>query len=139
MAKKSKVTVKFNSKAVGHTLASVAVQRMYVATNVVRSRTLEKLSGPRAGREYRVPGTNVTYTASAPGEPPAVRLGELRQSVNVSVKTEGPAVIGEVGTPLDHGLYMEHGTVRILPRRWLGPSFEESLKKVKEILSRRWM
>lgn len=33
---------------------------------------------PRTGREYYVPGTKTKYTASAPGEPPAVREGTYR-------------------------------------------------------------
>lgn len=139
MAKRSKVTVKFNSKAVGHSLESVAMQRMYLATNAVRNTALEKLSGPRTGREYTVPGTNTTYTASAPGEPPAVRLGELRQSLGTKVEAKGATVLGHMGTPLEHGEHMEHGTKNILPRPWLKPSFEESLEKVKSILNRRWM
>lgn len=35
---------------------------------------------PRTGRVYLVPGTKTPYTASAPGEPPAVREGRYRDA-----------------------------------------------------------
>ena len=37
------------------------------------------LRGRRNGRRYRVPNTRRHYTASAPGEVPAVRTGQFRQ------------------------------------------------------------
>ena len=37
------------------------------------------LRGKRSGRQYRKPNTRAKYTASAPGEPPAVRTGQYRR------------------------------------------------------------
>ena len=115
-----------------------AVQRMYAATNEVRNETIRTLSGNRSGRVYRVPGTQVTYVASAPGEPPAVQTGQLRNSVKGRVYTEGASVKGEVGTELMKGLYLEKGTINMAPRPWLERSFRDALPAVKGILSRRW-
>lgn len=137
-AKKSKVTIKLNTHNILPKLESVATQRMYAAANEVRNEVLETLSGNRTGRTYRVPGTQVTYTASAPGEPPAVQTGQLRNSVTAVVETEGKSVKGIVGTELMKGLWLEKGTRKMAPRPWLEPSFDKSLERVKEILSRRW-
>lgn len=138
VAKQSKVTIKLNSHNIIPKLESVATQRMYAAAQEVRNEVLETLSGRRTGRTYKVPGTNVTYTASAPGEPPAVATGQLRNSVTAVVQAEGKSVKGIVGTELMKGLYLEKGTSKMAPRPWLEPSFEKSLDRIKEILSRRW-
>lgn len=64
------------------------------ASNALRNAELQVLTGQRHGRRYKVPGTyrrqrdKVTgrmvngryYTASAPGEAPAVRTGTFRNS-----------------------------------------------------------
>ena len=52
--------------------------------NVLRNNALQVLAGTRSGRQYKRPGTirrvaGNYYRASAPGEPPAVRTGTLRQ------------------------------------------------------------
>lgn len=54
--------------------------RAYRAANELRNSALMVLRGQRGGRRYRVPGTKRHYTASAPGEPPAVRTGTFRNS-----------------------------------------------------------
>ena len=129
----------FHTKEVMHSMEQTASKRMAEAVNVVRNTVLETLSGTRSGRTYKVPGTQRTYTASAPGEPPAQATAGLRQSIKGTVEGEGRKVIGKVGTPLDYGKHLEFGTHRMKPRPWLKISFEKSLSKVKSILSRRWM
>lgn len=62
--------------SIKHQMAS----RGYRASNELRNAALEVLKGQRGGRRYRVPGTGAYYTASAPGEPPAVRTGVFRLS-----------------------------------------------------------
>ena len=68
--------------------------RSYRAANELRNSALIVLRGQRHGRRYKVPGTyrrqrdktdgkmknGRYYTASAPGEPPAVRTGTFRLS-----------------------------------------------------------
>jgi len=113
-----------------------AVKRMDEAVNEVRNNTLKKLSGNRTGRQYKVPGTSRTYTASAPGEPPAQRLGELRQSIKSVIETKGKKIIGSVGTDKVQGLMTEFGTKNMAPRPWLKPSFDESKDKIISIFNR---
>jgi len=135
----NKVTLKFHTKEVIKAIDDVAAQRMLEAVNVVRNTTLETLSGPRSGRTYKVPGTQRTYTASAPGEAPATATASLRQSVKGTVETEGKTVIGKVGTDKEHGKELEFGTTHMAPRPWLRPSFEASLDKIKSIFGKRWL
>jgi len=119
-------------------IADHAEERMLEAVNEVRNATLETLSGSRSGRIYKVPGTGVEYTASAPGEPPAVQLGDLRKSVKGGIEKEGKDVIGFVGSELPKASMLEMGTSKMLPRPWLRPSFEKSSDKIKEIFTKVW-
>lgn len=57
-----------------------ASSRGFRASVEIRNRALDVLKGQRSGRRYRVPSTGVFYTASAPGEAPAVRTGIFRMS-----------------------------------------------------------
>ena len=138
LRKKSKVTIKLNSHNILPKLESVATQRMFAAAQEVRNETIRTLSGNRTGRTYRVPGTQVTYTASAPGEAPAVQTGQLRNSVRDNVYKREKSVVGEVGTELMKGLWLEKGTKNMAPRPWLEVSFQRAQPRVREILSRRW-
>lgn len=135
----TRVKLVFHTKEVVKSLENAASKRMAEAVNAVRNQTLETLSGSRSGRTYRVPGTRRTYTASAPGQPPAVATAELRQSISTSVGGEGRTVIGHVGTDKIQGKMTEFGTRNMKPRPWLRISFEEALPKVKSILSRKWL
>lgn len=133
------VRLKFNTKEVMRSIEQTASKRMLEAVQAVRNQTLETLAGSRSGRTYYVPGTKRTYTASAPGEPPAQATGQLRQSVKTAVEGEGRTVIGMVGTNLNYGKMLEFGTRKMGARPWLRISFEKSLDTIKSILSRKWL
>lgn len=132
------VRLTFHTKEVVKAIEDAASKKMAEATQAVRTQVLDTLSGSRSGRTYFVPGTRRTYTASAPGEPPATATAELRQSIKTSVGSEGRTVIGMVGTDKKQGKMTELGTRNMAPRPWLRISFEKALPKVKEILSRKW-
>lgn len=119
-------------------------ERMGIAINEVRNTTLETLSGQRTGRVYQVPGSQVTYTASAPGEPPATRVGDLKKSVHAGVEDEDGSVVGYVGIPKgekgdDYGPALEYGTSKMAARPWLHPSFEKSQERVQQIFGEDWL
>lgn len=119
-------------------MGDAASKLMAEAVMEVRNTTLETLSGSRTGRQYKVPGTQRTYTASAPGEPPAQATAGLRQSVETKVEGKGMDVIGTVGTDKPHGKMLELGTRNMAARPWLRISFEKTIPKIREIFGRRW-
>ncbi len=102
--------------------------------------TLEE-APPRTGLEYYVPGTKTKYTASAPGEVPAIREGHYRDSWKATKAYETPDGIGasavsdlatDDGQPI--GLILEDGTsdiinyrVRMQPRPHLRESINRAL------------
>lgn len=64
-------------------------QRGEVVSNELTNVSAIVLSGTRSGRSYKIPGTGRYYTASAPGEPPAVRTGAYRASFHPKTSVEG--------------------------------------------------
>lgn len=111
--------------------------RSYQAANELRNSALMVLRGQRSGRRYKVPGTyrrqrdKVTgkmrngryYTASAPGEPPAVRLGHFRLSWQPEARVVFGSYISRISSDLrtDNGKYnlgeiLEEGAARMKPR-----------------------
>lgn len=70
------------------------------------------LSGRRSGKPYRIGKRGRTHIASAPGEPPAVLTGRLRQSIGWSEpKWEGDTVSSEVGTNVVYARRLEFGGI----------------------------
>lgn len=76
---------------------------------------------PKTGRTYRYRGRR--YRASAPGQYPANRSGNLRRSVEFNV--EGKKFV-KVGTDVEYGRFLEDGTRRMARR----PFLELSRKKI---------
>lgn len=106
------------------------------------------LRGQRSGRRYKVPGTYKRqrdhtdgkmkngryYTASAPGEPPAVRLGHFRESWQPYARRVYGVYFSRIESDLrvSNGKYnlgelLENGTRRMEPR-----PFEERIIKHAE-------
>lgn len=99
--------------------------RSYRAANELRNSALMVLRGQRGGRRYRVPGTKRHYTASAPGEPPAVRTGNFRISWQPTAQVVFGSYISRIESDrrTDNGRYtlgeiLENGTPggRVAPR-----------------------
>jgi hypothetical protein len=100
------------------------------------------LSGPRHGRAYKVSRTGALHIASAPGEPPAVLYGRLRQSIDwIGPTWDGWTVSAEVGTNVEYGALLEFGGLtgrahrtRILARPWMEPTVLRITPAIEQIL-----
>ena len=139
-------------------IGAASITSIKKATQHVHRKARENLrGGGRSGKRYRVPGTGTKtegakritsgsgqyYTASAPGEFPAVATGQLIGSVHWKM-------IGDTGfvhTNVLHGAYLEDpkNTRPIGRRRWMKRTFDEEHTRVLEIIygggnpaSRRW-
>ncbi len=99
---------------------------------------VEKLTGEGRGREYTVPGTNVTYTASAPGDPPAQRTGTLRGSIAYEVRSFLGGYEAVVGSPEKYAPMLEFGTYRMEPRPFVRPALAEIQGELRRIIGGRW-
>lgn len=141
----------FEAELIGETIP-LMVQGVEEAEILFVNAIKRELTGARTGRTYRVPGTKTAvHVASAPGEPPAVLFGHLRNSIGYEKpQTHGDRVTGEVGTGLGIGekdgnisnayaRRLELGGrdsrgVTILPRPYLRPAQD----KVEPQIERFW-
>jgi hypothetical protein len=116
-----------------------AEQRVFGAANELRNAWINRLSGERHGRTYRVPGTNRTYVASAPGESPAVQTGDLRRSVTVNppVWIDG-TISSEVGSKLEKAPMLEFGTRNMQARPSLAPARDDALPVITQLIEAVW-
>lgn len=116
-----------------------AEKRAYGAVNVLRTHILVSLANQpaRTGRTYKIPGTDQTYTASAPGEYPALREGHLRASVakaGIKVRRRKGAVRAEFGGGFaKHGEHLEAGL-----RPWFSKAAEEKKSEMESAMRGRW-
>jgi hypothetical protein len=131
-------TIKTTLKGVEQEVAS----RSYRASNELRNSALFVLRGKRSGRVYRVPGTGKTYTASAPGEPPAVRTGAFRLSWGTHVRVERYGKRFIAVSAIESGLraggnllgdMLEGGTSRMAPRPYKDAVKNRAMPKIKAI------
>lgn len=124
------------------------------------------LTGTRSGRWYPLPGNpkydrstpskeraknyhvkftgaatrgeieGAAYRASAPGEPPAIRTGVLRNSFFVTVEKAENGYQAVVRTTVTYANDLEYGTERIDPRPFLDPALKASLGGIRKLQAR---
>lgn len=137
------------SKIIGKTIQTTlkavdkeVSQRTYRASNELRTAALYILRGQRNGTVYRVPHTSKHYTASAAGEPPAVRTGVFRLSWGTHVHVEKQGVHFKAVASIESGEragrrllgeMLENGTGKMAPRPYKQKVIDKALPKIKEI------
>lgn len=112
-------------------------QRTYQAANELRNSALTILRGQGGGRTYRVPGTKRTYSASAPGEVPAVRTGAFRNSWQPTTYAFGDSYISRITSGIFYAGWLEHGTPggQMAPRPHHQKILEHAKPKIIRIYS----
>lgn len=106
-----------------------ASQIMESRLTEIRAEIIDEFNAPKSGREYQI-SRGVTYRASAPGEPPAVRTGALRASVGQPhVGRSGRFLVGTLEITAPYAGYLERGTPRIKPRPFAMPAVEKVLRR----------
>lgn len=115
-------------------------RRSYKAANELRNAALKVLRGQRSGRSYRVPGKKQRYTASAPGEPPAVRTGLFRLSWQPTARVVFGSYISRIESDRrteneEHtlGEILENGTSRMAPRPYQDRILEKAEPEIFRI------
>lgn len=141
-----------------------AKSRAFRAATELRNSALTVLRGQRSGRVYRRPFSSSKYTASAPGEPPAVRSGDLRRNWRQRTASEStgkgltvkPAIATEVkyAPILDEGfdgevekkIKKKDGSTKttqyhltIAPRPFEEPIIEDAKPRIKAIYSEPYL
>lgn len=90
------------------------IQRAALAGEAI---TKANLSRPGTGRVYPR-GNGKTHQASAPGEPPAPDMGELRRmtQADTKVRREGSDIVGRVVQNKEYAHALAVGTEKMAPR-----------------------
>lgn len=117
-----------------------AVSRGTRAVNAIRSAELKVLKGQRSGKVYRKPHTKrATYTASAPGEAPARRTGNLRLHWNGQVvpvfKPGGVKIIAQLESQEEYAAALEYGTSKMARRPFVARVKEKAEPEIRKIFS----
>ena len=116
-----------------------ARQNLLSATTIWHNEIVNgQLTGQRSGRVYRIPGTRRTYRASSPGEPPASRMGILRNGYRFQVVTIDEQLTGEVGSPEMYAVWLEKGTSKRAARPHVVPAFDKRRSDIYGVLGLRW-
>lgn len=110
-------TIEIIARQKVETVRSELPNRAYRAANALRNAELDVLSkqAGHGGRTYRIPGTRKYYTASAPGEVPAIRTGTFRLSWRPKVKSSRDVHKSIIESTVKAGKYvlgdiLENGT-----------------------------
>ena len=132
-----------NAPAVVMAIENGTAKSVMRAAVHVSNQVKKNMTGTKHGRLYKKEGSKRRYRASAPGEYPAIKFGQLRGSV----MWKSSAGTAYVYTNVLHGAYLEDpkNTRPIGRRRWLKRTFDEEKGEVMGIIygggnpaSRRW-
>lgn len=103
--------------------------------NTLRDILVEEFNEPKSGRVYRRPSGG-DYRASAPGQPPAIRTGDLRDSITEpEVREEGGTIVGEIRITAPYAEELEYGG-RNAPRPFVIPAIDKLIKGLNAIGAR---
>ncbi len=115
------------------------VSRATRAVNALRNAELEVLRGQRSGKRYRKYPYRSYYTASAPGEPPARRTGNLRLHWNGTVETSprgsGMEVKAVLESQENYAVYLEEGTSKMAARPFHQRILDKATPEIVKIYS----
>lgn len=126
------VSVTSNSEMLAEQIKRGTQANLKAAAIIWHGGIVRQLTGSRSGRIYRIPGTSRRYTASAPGEAPATRTGDLRTSYRFKVYQKSAVV----GSPLMYALHLEKGTSKMAPRPHIAPALVANRPAIMAALER---
>lgn len=87
-----------------------------------KNKMVTEAAGPKSGRIYVVKGRE--YQASAPGEYPANKFGDLSASYGVEQDAEGVTI----GTNIKYAKYLRTGTTKMMKRKMLKEALQDTLE-----------
>lgn len=123
--------VTFNPQAIKQTILRQARPILQDAAFDLRARFAAGFGGVKTGRIYRrPPPARRTYRASGPGEPPAIRSGNLLRSISMPTFPSPHVVQLAIRAP--YARFLERGTPRMAARPFVQPSIRELIKRFRE-------
>lgn len=130
-------------------LSGTATKKVTRIGTEVTNHIKQEMRKKKSGEEYPIPGTGSTgangrtepgskktYIASAPGEYPAIRTGQLRSEVKFKVHNESDGVAVSMGTNVLQGIVLEGTEERPGIRPWLSKALEELDPRISQVLEK---
>ena len=114
------------------------VSRGMRAANELRNAEQDTLNGAGHGRVYYKPHGG-KYTASAPGEVPARRLGDLRRDWEPKTQSSNNGVTAYIESAMPYADYLEHGTKKMAARPYVEKIKTRALPKIVKIYSETYI
>ena len=112
-------------------------EAVYGTAQSVRSYAIKSIQQQSMGgvvRRYRQGGGSYNHVVSQPGQAPNTDTGRLVSSI--SVQPLKPANEMYVGTTLEYGKHLEHGTMNMQERPWLQPALDAMIQRFREELEK---
>lgn len=134
MARDNEWTLIDNTNVILNRFDSNSQAKLTAAAQEWHKGVVKTLRGKRSGKVYRVPATNRTYRASAPGQAPASRTGDLRTSYRFIVKRSEALI----GSPLHYAPKLEKGTRKMAPRPHLRVAYQNNRQAIINALRGDW-
>jgi len=108
--KSIKVKYKSPAKKINKAWERAARLKLRVLGAMLKAGIQEKLTGQegRTGYDYWIPELGVWYTASAPGEWPSERLGDLKKSIKFQVGSLLGSPFLVIGTDIEYAAKLEN-------------------------------
>ena len=132
MSSDTQITITYNH------LPQLAAKAPQIVSAIVRKTAHDlkadaqnSMEGPKHGRIYRSSKTGKPHRASAPGEAPAVDIGNLKNSIFVEIESPTTAIVA-VGAK--YGITLEYGSRKIAPRPYMRPAAEKARRAFIEAL-----
>lgn len=108
-----------------------AQSRALRAAALVLEREIKiELSRPGGGRFYKRGKRGRMHQASAPGQPPAVDTGRLRNSIGHQFNADFTKV--RVGSGVKYAALLEYGTIKMAPRPFMRAALERAKKQMTD-------
>lgn len=119
-------------------LSRDAQSKSWRGLNLLRNSALDVLGKDGHGRVYKVAHTKGAYhTASAPGEPPAPNLGNLRRSwrqqLTATRRPGGVRIAMSITNQMPYARFLEEGTARMKPRPYARKIAEGALPDIMKL------
>jgi hypothetical protein len=143
-SRSSGVRIKWTPEQVKKNLLDEMERRMVAAVLIIEEAIVQKVNKGQPVRQTES-GNLIGLQPSAPGQPPKVVSGRLKQSWNHVVIRRKNRVIGRVGTDVVYDPRLELGFVgrdslgrnyNQAPRPHIRPAFEETKRKAAKALVR---
>ncbi|MCC2436219.1 HK97 gp10 family phage protein [Bacillus paranthracis] len=131
MANSVEIEFSSNMEQVKAQINNLCIERVTGATIHLQNQVKKNLTGSRSGKQYKIPHTSRKYIASKPGEAPAVRTGDLLNSIKYNIKRSQSEVLGAVGSDLQKAIWLENGTSNMEARPFLLKTFERERRELK--------